>query len=259
MVRDALRRGAEEIVLGLGGSASTDGGAGLAQALGARLLDQTGAELGRGGGALRDVGSIDVARLRETVGAARFVVACDVDNPLVGPRGTAVVFGPQKGAQAPDIAALDAGLRRWAAAVAAATGADHSGDAGSGAAGGTGFAAIALLGAQTRRGIDLVLDLTGFSSALDDAALVVTGEGSLDDQTLGGKAPMGVAAAANARGVPVVAVAGRCLLTTAQLDAAGIAACYPLSDLEPDPGRSMQHAADLLTRVGRRVAADWLA
>jgi glycerate kinase len=254
VVREALRRGVEELVLGVGGSASTDGGAGMVQAMGAQVLDRDGHELPAGGAALREVATVDVGPVTELVGSTAVMVASDVDNPLLGPRGAAAVFGPQKGATGRDIDVLEAGLTAWARAVAAATGRDAAGRPGAGAAGGAGFAALAVLGAQIRPGIELVLELVGFEKAVAGADLVVTGEGSLDEQSLAGKTPVGVAAAARAHGVPVVAVAGRSSLSEQQLAAAGISACYRLSDLEPDPARSMAGAAPLLTEVGRRIA-----
>ena len=185
-------------------------------------------------------------------------LAADVDNPLTGPDGAAEVYGPQKGASPAEVAALDAGLRRWAAVVAAAVGRDWSRTPGAGAAGGVGFAALAVLGATRRPGIELVLDLAGFETALDGADLVITGEGSLDTQSLAGKTPVGVARAAGRHGIDVVAVAGRSTLTAAELAAAGIAAVYPLSALEPDLERCRAEAASLLRRVGQMIARDRL-
>jgi glycerate kinase len=254
VVREALRHGVGELVLGVGGSASTDGGAGMVQAMGGQVRDRDGRELSPGGAALREVAAVDVGRVRELVGSTAVMVASDVDNPLLGPRGAAAVFGPQKGATGRDIDVLEAGLAAWARAVADATGRDVAGQPGAGAAGGAGFAALAVLGAQIRPGIELVLELVGFEKTVVGADLVVTGEGSLDEQSLAGKTPVGVAAAARAHGVPVVAVAGRSSLSDQQLAAAGISACYRLSDLELDPARSMAGAAPLLTEVGRRIA-----
>jgi glycerate 2-kinase len=255
----ALEAGARRIIFGVGGSASTDGGAGLLQALGARVLDTRGEPLARGGAALRDVAALDLTGLHPGLRPSTVILATDVANPLTGPDGAAEVYGPQKGATPAQIAELATGLRRWAAVVADATGTDRSADAGAGAAGGVGFAALAVLGAERHPGIGLVLDLAGFGAALDGAALVITGEGSLDAQTLTGKAPMGVAQAAARRGIPVVAVAGRNSLTGSQLAAAGITAVYALSDLEPDPVRSSAEARTLLERVGRVLARDRLA
>ena len=267
----ALAAGARQIILGVGGSASTDGGAGLLQALGAQVLDVRGEPLARGGAALCDVATLDltglhpalrdVATLKPTglhpaLRVSSVILATDVVNPLTGPDGAAEVYGPQKGASPEQIAELASGLRRWAAVVAAATGTDRSQAPGAGAAGGVGFAALAVLGAQARPGIGLVLDLVDFDAALDGAALVIIGEGSLDTQTLAGKAPAGVARAATRRGIPVVAVAGRSTLTEGQLAATGISRVYTLTDLEPDLARSSAQASTLLRRVGRALARD---
>ena len=256
----ALEAGARRIIFGVGGSASTDGGAGLLQALGARVLDSRGGVLGRGlgGGGLRGVASVDLRGLHPALRSCSVILATDVANPLTGPDGAAEVYGPQKGASPAQVGELASGLRRWASVVAEAVGADWSQAPGAGAAGGVGFAALAVLGAEPRAGIDLVLDLADFDAALADAALVITGEGSLDEQSLSGKAPVGVARAAARHGIPVAAVVGRSTLTGAQLAAAGISAVYTLSDLEPDPARSNTEASALLERVGREIARDLL-
>jgi glycerate kinase len=258
VMRAALDAGCRRIVLGIGGSASTDGGAGMVQALGGRLLDAQGAEVGRGGAALAAVRSLDLSGLHPALPETEVVIASDVDNPLLGPRGAAAVYGPQKGASPADVAELDAALARWAEAVHRATRVDAAGTPGAGAAGGVGFAALAVLGARLQPGIDLVLDLVGFTAALPGTGLVVTGEGSLDAQTLHGKAPAGVAAAARSAGIPVVAVAGRSLLSPADLEPAGILAAYALTDIEPDPQRCMTEAGPLLERLAAKVAIDWV-
>jgi glycerate 2-kinase len=254
----ALDAGCRRVVLGIGGSACTDGGAGLVQALGGRARDAQGEEVGRGGGALAAVRSLDLTGLPPALSGTEVVVASDVDNPLLGPRGAAAVYGPQKGASPAEVAELDAALARWADAVQRATGLDLAGVPGAGAAGGVGFAALAVLGATLQPGIELVLDLVGFAAALQGAGLVITGEGSLDEQTLHGKAPAGVAAAARSAGIPVVAVAGRSLLTAADLEPAGIQAAYALTDLEPDQDRCMTDAGPLLERLAADVAGDWI-
>ena len=259
VLRAALEAGARRIVLGVGGSASTDGGAGLLQALGARVLDTCGEPVRPGGAGLREVAALDLTGLHRALYPAEIILAADVDNPLTGPDGAAEVYGPQKGASPAEVAALDAGLRRWATVVAAAVGRDWSRTPGAGAAGGVGFAALAVLGATRRPGIDLVLDLAGFETALDGADLVITGEGSLDAQSLAGKTPVGVARAAARRGIAVVAVAGRSTLREAELAAAGIAAVYPLTDLEPDLERCRAEADRLLRRTGQMIARDRLA
>jgi glycerate 2-kinase len=254
----ALDAGCRRIVLGIGGSACTDGGAGMVQALGGRVHDARGAEVGRGGAALGAVESLDLAGLHPALRQAEVVVASDVDNPLLGPRGAAAVYGPQKGASPADVAQLEAALARWAEAVHRDTGVDAVGTPGAGAAGGVGFAALAVLGATLQPGIDLILDLVDFPAVLPGARLVITGEGSLDAQTLHGKAPAGVAGAARAADIPVVAVAGRSLLSPAELEPAGIMSAYALADIEPDPDRCMTEAGPLLERLAAKIAADWL-
>lgn len=256
VIRNALEDGAEHIVVGLGGSASTDGGAGMLQALGVRIVDRAGEPVPPGGTALLRAARADLGELLPAARAARFTLACDVDNPLLGPHGAAAVYGPQKGATASQVTLLDGALRTWADVVAAATGSDPRGTPGAGAAGGTGFGAMAVLGATVRPGVELVLELADFAGKVRAADLVITGEGSLDEQSLHGKAPVGVAGAARAAGVPVIAVAGRSTLTAEQVAAAGFRCAYALSDLEPDPAASIANAAELLRRVGRSLAED---
>lgn len=260
VVAHALDHGAREIVLGLGGSASTDGGAGFLQALGLRLLDRDGRELRSDAAGfdvvalLSRVVSVDRAALHPAIAQARFTLACDVDNPLLGPAGAVAVYAPQKGANAGRMVDLEAALTNWAAVL----GTGYAEIGGAGAAGGTGFGALAVLGAQVRPGIDVLLELLEFPALVAGANLVVTGEGSLDHQSMHGKAPVGVAAAAKAAGVPVVAAVGRTMLSPGEIRAAGFAGCYALADLEPDPARSIADAAALLERVGERIAVDRL-
>ncbi|MFC4119470.1 glycerate kinase [Nonomuraea zeae] len=267
LVADAVRRGARRVVLGLGGSACTDGGAGLAQALGARLLDGDGQDLPYGGAALKSLARIDMSGFIDISGV-EFVVASDVDNPLLGPHGAAAVYGPQKGATPDDVRTLEAGLSRLAAVATATHGlmgaVEHddtpramgvAGAPGAGAAGGVGFAALAFLHAELQPGIGYLLGLLGFGALVADARLVITGEGSLDEQSLRGKAPIGVAQAAAEAGVPVVAVCGRRTLSDAELKEAGIEAAYALTDLEPDLDRCMAEAGPLLERLAARLAA----
>ncbi|PPJ32868.1 glycerate kinase [Nocardia nova] len=267
LIRHALDHGIREVVLGLGGSASTDGGGGMLQALGLHILDEDGVEIGSGAAELARARRLDHSDLHPAVRDAAFVLAGDVDNPLLGPDGAAAVFAPQKGASPRQCAELEAILAHWAHLVDASgrafgTGEGHqpgaglAGHPGAGAAGGTGFGAMAVLGARQRSGIEVILELIDFAGRVRDAELVVTGEGAMDEQTLRGKAPAGVAAAA--AGVPVVAVAGRCALSPERLRAAGFARCYPLSDLESDPVRSIAEAARLLEEVGARIARDYL-
>ena len=254
-VRSALDAGCTEVVLGIGGSASTDGGAGFLAALGGQFLDSRGRPLPDGGAALADLEAVDLTGLHPALAEARVVVACDVDNPLLGTDGAAAVYGPQKGITPDQVPVLDAGLARLVALVPDGDG--LAARPGAGAAGGVGFAAL-LLGAELAPGIDLVLDLIGFDTVVAGADLVVTGEGSLDAQSLHGKAPVGVASRAARHGVPVVAVCGRRDLTDADLGAAGIGAAHALLDLDPDVARCIADPVPLLERLGARVAADRL-
>lgn len=261
VIAAALDAGCRRLVLAIGGSASTDGGAGMLTALGARILDADGQPVPDGGGGLEHIAAVDLTGLHPALAETDVVLASDVDNPLLGDHGAAAVYGPQKGATPDDVARLDGALQVWSGALARALGV-AAGDGGhpaatvpgAGAAGGVGFAAVAVLNATARPGIDLMLELTGFAAHLDGADLVVTGEGSLDEQTLHGKAPAGVAAAARAAGVPVVAVAGRNLLSTDQLTAAGVRQAYALTDIESDVQRCIDDPGPLLARLGRRIA-----
>lgn len=253
LLRAALDAGARTIVLGVGGSATTDGGAGMLTALGARLLDSAGQPVSPGGGPLAGLATADLSGLDPRLADTEVVLASDVDNPLLGPKGAAAVYGPQKGASPFEVEALDAALGRFAEAL----GDQRSADApGAGAAGGIGYGALVGLRATFRPGIEVMLDVLGFEDALARADLVITGEGSLDEQTLHGKAPVGVAQAAGARGVPVLAVCGRVALTPEALRAAGIQRAYALADVEADVARSMSEAAPLLERISATLARD---
>ncbi|SIQ30013.1 glycerate kinase [Aquipseudomonas alcaligenes] len=229
LIRAALDAGAQRIILGLGGSATNDGGAGLLQALGVRLLDTAGHDLGPGGLALAGLSRIDASGLDPRVQDTELLIAADVDNPLCGARGASRVFGPQKGAGEQQIELLDAALAHFARVTAATVGVDHASYPGVGAAGGLGFAAKAFLGARFRPGIELVAELAGLPSALQGADLLITGEGRLDAQSLHGKTPVGVARLAHAAGVPVLALAGSLGVGYQALYSAGIDAAFALS------------------------------
>ncbi|MFF1251868.1 glycerate kinase [Pseudarthrobacter sp. NPDC058329] len=257
LIAAALDAGCNRIILGVGGSANTDGGAGVLQGLGARFLDPEGNELPGGGAALARLDRIDFsgfdARLRDT----RFVLASDVDNPLLGAQGAAAIFGPQKGATQQDVGLLDAALARFVEVLAREIGhrAIKAAEApGAGAAGGVGYAAIAALAATRRPGIDVVLEFTGLVERLAGADLVITGEGSLDEQSLLGKTPMGVARAAAAQGVPVIAVCGRTTLEEGQAGAAGFEDVYALTELESNVDRCITEAAPLLEQLGTQIS-----
>jgi glycerate kinase len=209
MITDALDRGATSFVIGLGGSVTNDGGAGMIQALGARLLDGEGRELPGGGAALATLRTIHQSTLDPRLAGATFRIASDVTNPLLGPTGASVVFGPQKGADPETVHLLDTALGVYAAAVENAVGRDAAARPGSGAAGGLGFAFLAFFECEMHRGIDVVMDAAHLTDRIAGADFVFTGEGSIDAQTLNGKVPLGVAEAAAVHGVPVIAFAGR--------------------------------------------------
>ncbi|MEU6658204.1 glycerate kinase [Streptomyces sp. NPDC046821] len=257
----ALDAGARSIVFGVGGSATTDGGAGMLAALGATFLDADGKPVGPGGGALADVATADLSGLDPRLADVEIVLASDVDNPLTGPKGAPAVYGPQKGATPDDVATLDAALAHFARVLAESIGPkalEYADSPGAGAAGGIGYGALVGLGASFRAGIEVMLDVLGFAPALAGATLVITGEGSLDEQTLHGKAPAGVAAAARAAGVEVVAVCGRLQLAPEALGKAGIRRAYALTDVEPDVARCIAEAGPILEEVAERIARDYL-
>ncbi|BCL26582.1 glycerate kinase [Streptomyces aurantiacus] len=261
LLRAALDAGARTIVFGVGGSATTDGGAGMLSALGARFLDEDGEPVPPGGGSLGQLATADLTGLDPRLASVDVVLASDVDNPLTGPKGAPAVYGPQKGASPDEVAVLDAGLVHFAAVLEKAIGgraAEYAVAPGAGAAGGIGYGALVGLGARFRPGIEVMLDVLGFGPALERATLVITGEGSLDEQTLHGKAPAGVAAAARAAGKEVIAVCGRLSLAPEALGRAGFRRVYPLTDVEPDVGRCMAEAGPILEELAGRIAEDFL-
>ncbi|CAL9383014.1 Glycerate 3-kinase [Streptomyces sp. enrichment culture] len=261
LLRAALDAGARTIVFGVGGSATTDGGAGMLSALGARFLDEEGEPVAPGGGGLAEVASADLSGLDPRLSSVELVLASDVDNPLTGPKGAPAVYGPQKGASPDDVETLDAALAHFVTVLEGAVGAraaEYAAAPGAGAAGGIGYGAL-LLGARFRPGIEVMLDVLGFAPALERAELVITGEGSLDEQTLHGKAPAGVAAAARAAGREVVAVCGRLTLAPEALGRAGIRRAYSLTEVEPDVATCIAEAGPILERVAERIARDFLS
>jgi glycerate kinase len=208
LLRAALDAGLRRVVVGIGGSATNDGGAGMARALGIRFLDDGGRELPEGGAALARLARVELAGVDPRLAGVDLVVACDVDNPLTGPRGASAVYGPQKGATPAMVQELDAALGRFADVARAATGRDVALLPGAGAAGGLGAGLLFFTPARLRPGVEIVLETTGFDARVRDADLVITGEGRTDFQTAMGKAPVGVAAAAKRHGVPVICLSG---------------------------------------------------
>jgi len=208
LVRAALDAGLRRIIIGIGGSATNDGGMGMMRALGVRFTDDDGRPLAEGGAALAQLSHIDLAGLDARLRETEIVVACDVDNPLCGPRGASAVFGPQKGASPQVVAELDAALAHFATCASAATGRDVAEQAGAGAAGGLGAALLFFTAAKLRPGVDIVLDAVDFATLVEGASFVITGEGRTDFQTAFGKAPVGVAKLAKRFKVPVFCLSG---------------------------------------------------
>ncbi|MBT2248797.1 glycerate kinase [Arthrobacter sp. BHU FT2] len=252
LIAAALDAGATEIVLGLGGSAMSDGGSGALRALGLKPLDRAGNVVPLGGGSLADVVSLDTSGLDPRLATTTFRIAVDVRNPLYGPNGAAHVFSPQKGADADGVELLDAGLRNWASVLREATGRDVN-VPGAGAAGGFPASFLAFTNAALEGGFALVAGLTGLAKELSEADLVITGEGSMDSQSLTGKAPIALADAARERGIPVIVVAGRILVTLEDLTGHGVVAAAQLLDVAPSPEEAIANAAKYLAWATSQV------
>lgn len=227
LISDALNRGCRDILLCIGGSATNDGGTGILSALGYVFRDAEGNPVEPIGASLGDIHSIDTSAAMKALAECTFTVACDVDNPFFGPNGAARVFAPQKGADAGAVERLDEGLHHFAQVLLKASGTDVADLPGAGAAGGVGGGLTAMLGARLCPGIEMMLDAIGFDRILDDADLVITGEGSLDAQTMMGKTPFGVMRRATKKCVPVIAIGGS-VSDTYLLNEAGFTAIFPL-------------------------------
>jgi glycerate kinase len=262
VIRAALDVGCRELLIGIGGSATTDGGAGALQALGARFLNAQNQELSPGGAALRHLSKIDLTNLDVRLTETSITVLCDVTNPLCGPGGAAHVYGPQKGATPQEVEELDAALQHFAQIAAATLGHDLQAEPGAGAAGGIGFGLMSFLGAQLRPGIEVVLEATHFKEKLEAVDLVLTAEGSIDAQTLHGKALAGVARAArgskNAHGVPVIAFGGTVKLSGDELQRLGITAALPLPDAPLSLDECIARTDALLADATERAVRLWL-
>ncbi|MEO6909214.1 MAG: glycerate kinase, partial [Abditibacteriaceae bacterium] len=258
LIKAALDRGCLELLIGIGGSATTDGGAGCLEALGARFLDAHGKVLSPGGLALSDLHKIDLQSLDPRLGECHIKVLCDVTNPLCGPNGAAFVYAPQKGASPEDVQLLDQSLSHFADVAAQTLGRDLQNIPGAGAAGGLGFGLLAFLNAQLVPGIDTVLEVVHFEEKLQNADLVLTGEGSLDEQTLHGKTIAGVAAAAAKAGVPVLAFGGRMQLNESQLNQLGVHDAFAISDPSMPLEESVRNAKVLLEDAVEQALREYL-
>ncbi|WP_036166537.1 glycerate kinase [Massilia sp. 9096] len=255
LILHALDAGARRFVLGVGGSATNDGGAGMLQALGVRLLDGGGGEIGAGGGALAQLARIDASALDARVRDSDFQVASDVANPLVGPNGASAIFGPQKGATPEVVAQLDANLRRYAAIVERDLGQDVAEVPGAGAGGGIAAAMMVFLNGRMRPGVEIVTEAVGLAGALAGADLVVTGEGRIDGQTVNGKTPMGVARVAARHGVPVIGIAGSLAADAGAVHAHGIEAVSAAVTRPCSVAEALAAGEENLRHAARNVAA----
>ena len=255
LIRLALDAGARRFVLGVGGSATNDAGAGMLQALGVRLLTADGAELAPGGGALATLDRIDAAALDSRVGDCVFDIACDVSNPLLGPHGASAVFGPQKGATPAVVQQLDDNLRHFATIVARDTGCQVADVPGAGAGGGIAAAMLAFLGGRLRPGSEIVADAIGLDAAIRAADLVITGEGRIDSQSIHGKTPVGVARVAQRHGKPVIAIGGGLAADSGVVHEHGIAAVFGAVSRPCTVADALQHAAVNVRNAARNIAA----
>ncbi len=253
LIRAGLDLGVKQIHVGIGGSATNDGGIGMAQALGARFLGTDGRELPGIGASLNQIAVIDLSGLDPRIEATRFEAVCDVDNPLCGPRGAAAVYGPQKGAGPAQVEALDQGLMNLAAVIRQQMGREVADMPGAGAAGGLGAGLHAFLGAELRQGIDIIFELVGLEKKLAGAELVLTGEGQIDFQTVFGKAPGGVGATAKAHGIPCLAIAGSVGAELGDLHATGIDAVFSLCTGPTTLEAAMRDAGENLARVTQQA------
>lgn len=255
LILHALNAGARRFVLGVGGSATNDGGAGMLQALGVRLLDADGEEIGSGGGALAHLARIDASRIDLRITDSEFQIACDVDNPLVGPCGASVVFGPQKGATPAMVEKLEANLTRYADIVRRDAGMDIADMPGGGGGGGIAAAMVVFLGGRLHRGIEIVTRLAKLDAAVCDADFVITGEGRIDGQTMHGKTPMGVAHVARAHGKPVIAIGGCLAHDACTVHQHGICAVFAAVNRPCTVGEALSAAKANLQAAARNVAS----
>ncbi len=258
LIKAGLELGVKEIHVGIGGSATTDGGIGMAQALGVRFLDQDGKELPGIGASLAAIDKIDLSGLDPRIQKTTIKAVCDVDNPLYGPQGAAVVYGPQKGATPEQVEELDNGLKNLAVVIRKDLGKDVASLPGGGAAGGLGAGLFAFLNAELCKGIDLIFDLVSLPEKLTGADLVLTGEGQIDFQTVFGKAPGGVGAAAKAQGIPCIAIAGSVGRDLGELHDIGITAVFSLCPGPMTLEESMRLSRENIARVTEQAIRAFL-
>ncbi|MFM9278439.1 glycerate kinase [Paenibacillus jiagnxiensis] len=257
LIAAALDYGVNHIIIGIGGSATNDGGAGMAKALGALLLDEHGKEIGEGGGALHNLASINLSGIDPRLANIKIEVACDVDNPLTGEKGASAIFGPQKGATPEMVLHLDHNLGHFAAIIEQDLGKTINDVPGAGAAGGLGGGLLAFLPSELKRGVEIVIEATGLSQIVADADLVITGEGRIDGQTIFGKTPVGVAKTAKKYGVPVIAIAGNVSKDSHVVYQHGIDAIFSIVPGVTTLEDAFKHAGDYVESTASNIAAVW--
>lgn len=258
LIKDALNRGCQKFIIGLGGSATNDGGCGMAQALGVRFLDKDGEEVGLGGGELAKINYIDLSGMDQRIKNASFLAACDVDNPLCGAKGASAVYGPQKGASENDVIALDNGLDHFSQIVKQQLKLDMKDVPGSGAAGGLGAGVLIFLIATLERGIAIVTRTTQLAEKMDGADLVITGEGRIDFQTAFGKTPYGVAQMANEHNIPLIALAGSLGEGYQSLYGKGFDGIFSIIDKPMLLHEAIDNAAELLEKAAESIVRLWI-
>ncbi|MGG0459832.1 glycerate kinase [Priestia aryabhattai] len=255
LILKALDHKVKHIIIGIGGSATNDGGAGMAKALGAKLLDAKGAEIKEGGGSLGQLTSIDLTNLDSRLAEVKVEVACDVDNPLTGETGASAVFGPQKGATPDMVKQLDRNLAHYAAIVGKEMGIHIQRVPGAGAAGGLGGGLLAFLSAELKPGVDIVIEATQLESYIKNADLVITGEGRIDGQTIYGKTPIGVAKTAKKHSVPVIAIAGSIGVGSEAVYEHGISALFSVVPGAVTLQEALEKADENIERTAENVAS----
>ena len=257
LIAAALDYNVNHIIIGIGGSATNDGGAGMARALGTRFLNSDGQEIGEGGGALSDLAAIDLSRLDSRLADVKIEVACDVDNPLIGPKGASAIYGPQKGATPVIVNQLDENLAHYAAIIEKDLGVKIADVPGAGAAGGLGGGLLAFMQAKLSRGVDIVMEAAKLSDIIAGADLVITGEGKIDGQTIFGKTPIGVAKTAKKHGVPVIGIAGNVASDSDVVHEYGIDAIFSIVPGAVSLQEAFLHADEFVERTARNIAAVW--
>ncbi|UYV50744.1 glycerate kinase [Priestia megaterium] len=255
LILKALDHKVKHIIIGIGGSATNDGGAGMAKALGAKLLDANGAEIKEGGGSLDQLTAIDLTNLDSRLAKVKVEVACDVDNPLTGETGASAVFGPQKGATPDMVRQLDRNLAHYAAVIKKEMDIHIQNVPGAGAAGGLGGGLLAFLSAELKPGVDIVIEATQLESYIKDANLVITGEGRIDGQTIYGKTPIGVAKTAKKHSVPVIAIAGSIGVGSEAVYEHGISALFSVVPGAVTLSEAMEKADENIERTAKNVAS----